>query len=142
LGSVALGVSLIFVLFGAPDLAMTQFLVETLTVILLVLVIYHLPSYTIVTPMRRRIKDGIIAGAAGALMATLVMVVASVQLGPRVSEFYLENSWTLAHGRNVVNVILVDFRGFDTFGEITVLAIAAIGVYSLLRLRPHDRSAE
>jgi multicomponent Na+:H+ antiporter subunit A len=139
LGAVALGVSLIFVLFGAPDLAMTQFLVETLTVILLVLILYHLPSYTILSTRRQRMRDGIVAGAAGSLMTILVLAVLSTQSGPRISEFYLENSWTLAHGRNVVNVILVDFRGFDTFGEITVLAIAAVGVYSLLRLRPHGR---
>lgn len=142
LGVVALGLALTFVLFGAPDLAMTQFLVETLTVILLVLVIYHLPQYTIQSSARQRFRDAVVAIAAGGLFTILVLGVTSVQLAPHISRYYLENSYTLAHGQNVVNVILVDFRSLDTLGEITVVAIAAVGVFALLKLRPEKGGAK
>ncbi|MBK9167277.1 MAG: putative monovalent cation/H+ antiporter subunit A [Bryobacterales bacterium] len=137
LGVVALGLAMTFVLFGAPDLAMTQFLVETLTVILLVLVIYKLPAYTQKSSDRTRLRDAIVSVIAGSLFTVLVLGVTSMQLAPEISDYYIENSEKLAHGRNIVNVILVDFRGLDTLGEITVLSIAAVGVYALLKLRPH-----
>ena len=142
LGVVGYGVALIFVLFGAPDLAMTQFLVETLTVILLVLVLYHLPGFATLSTRRERIRDMMVALLAGGLMTSLVLAAAAVQPQLEVSSFMTDHSAALAHGRNVVNVILVDFRGLDTFGEITVLAVAGIGVYSLLklRIRKGDRS--
>jgi multicomponent Na+:H+ antiporter subunit A len=142
LGVVALGLAQTFVLFGAPDLAMTQFLVETLTVILLVLVIYHLPVYTIQSSARQRFRDAVVAIAAGSLFTILVLGVTSVQLAPAISRYYVENSYKLAHGQNVVNVILVDFRSLDTLGEITVLAIAAVGVFALLKLRPERGGAK
>ena len=76
-----------------------------------------------------------VALAAGGLMALLVLVATAVPLQSLLSPFFAENSVPLAKGRNIVNVILVDFRGIDTLGEITVLAVAAIGVYALLKLR-------
>lgn len=136
LGVVGFGVALVFILFGAPDLALTQFLIETLTVILLVLVLYHLPRLKAITKRPARIRDLVVSLLFGALMTTLVLVTASVEFEPRVSNFYAERSLPDAHGRNIVNVILVDFRGLDTLGEITVLAVAAIGVFALLKLRP------
>ncbi len=138
LGVVGTGVALIFILFGAPDLALTQFLIETLTVILLVLVIYHLPRFATITKKPARVRDVIIAIGFGALMTTLVLVAASIDFEPEISNFYAERSLTGAHGRNIVNVILVDFRALDTLGEITVLAVAAIGVFALLKLRPKN----
>ena len=135
LGVVGYGVALIFVLFGAPDLAMTQFLVETLTVILLVLVLYHLPPFKTLSTARARARDAAIALLAGGLITALVLAAGAIQPQREASSYMASNSATLAHGRNVVNVILVDFRGLDTFGEITVLAVAGIGVYSLLKLR-------
>ncbi|HUE72389.1 MAG TPA: putative monovalent cation/H+ antiporter subunit A [Pirellulaceae bacterium] len=139
LGVVGYGVALLFVLFGAPDLAMTQFLVETLTVILFVLVFYYLsPSEPFSRPTAR-LRDATVAIAVGALMTVLVLVTASADWYPSVSGYYAERSVPDAHGRNIVNVILVDFRGLDTLGEITVLAVAAIGVYALLHLRPERR---
>lgn len=138
LGVVGYGVALVFILFGAPDLALTQFLIETLTVILLVLVLYHLPRLKAITGKPARARDLIVSLAFGALMTTLVLVTASVGFDPLVSDFYAAHSLPDAHGRNIVNVILVDFRGFDTLGEITVLAVAAIGVFALLKLRPQD----
>lgn len=134
LGVVGYGVALVFVLFGAPDLAMTQFLVETLTVILFVLVFYHLPEPRIVSDGAARWRDAALATGAGAVMTVLVLV-GTPENYPSISAYFVENSVPRGHGRNVVNVILVDFRGLDTLGEITVLAVAAVGVYALLKLR-------
>jgi multisubunit Na+/H+ antiporter MnhB subunit len=134
LGVVGYGVALIFVLFGAPDLAMTQFLVETLTVILFVLVFYHLPEPRTVSDRVARWRDAALAAVAGAVMAALVLA-GTPENYQSISAYFVENSVPRGHGRNVVNVILVDFRGFDTLGEITVLSVAAVGVYALLKLR-------
>jgi multicomponent Na+:H+ antiporter subunit A len=140
LGSVGFSIALIFAMFGAPDLAMTQFLVETLTVILLVLVLYNLP-----TGRRRRggvrWRDLGLALSAGAVMTTLVLAVSAPERAEPISGYFVERSLPEAHGRNVVNVILVDFRALDTLGEISVLGIAAIGVFALLRLRPKEEES-
>jgi multicomponent Na+:H+ antiporter subunit A len=136
LGVVGYGVALIFVLFGAPDLAMTQFMVETLTVILFVLVFYHLPRFAILSSRRVLVRDALMALAFGGLITVIVAMGSGIQLYPKISDYFIANSSPLAHGRNVVDVILVDFRGFDTFGEMTVLAVAGVGVYALLRLKP------
>jgi len=135
LGVVGYGMALLYIFFGAPDLAMTQFTIETLTVILLVLVLYRLPKFARLSGQTARIRDTVVALLAGGLMAALVLVVTSVPLRSALSPFFIENSVALAKGRNIVNVILVDFRGIDTMGEITVLGVAAIGVYALLRLK-------
>jgi multicomponent Na+:H+ antiporter subunit A len=123
-------------MFGAPDLAMTQFLIESLTVILFVLALYHLPQFSRISSNRTRLRDLMISAVVGALATLLVLSAAGTQLQPKISDFFVERSLPEAHGRNVVNVILVDFRGFDTFGETTVLAIAAAGVVALLKMRP------
>jgi multicomponent Na+:H+ antiporter subunit A len=135
LGAAGYGVALIYLLFGAPDLAMTQFLIESLTVILFVLAFYHLPHFAQLTPRRSRLRDLLVALLAGGLMTALVLSVVGVQLYPSIADYFVESALPLAHGRNIVNVILVDFRGIDTLGEITVLGIASIGVYALLKLR-------
>lgn len=135
LGSVGYGVALVYLLFGAPDLAMTQFLIESLTVILFVLVFYHLPRFAQLSPTRSRLRDASIALLAGGLMTVLVLSTVGVQPLPSISGYFSDNALPVAHGRNIVNVILVDFRGLDTLGEITVLGIAGIGVYALLKLR-------
>jgi multicomponent Na+:H+ antiporter subunit A len=135
LGVVGYSVALIFVLFGAPDLAMTQFMVETLTVILFVLVFSHLPRFALFSNRLAVVRDTCVALALGGLITCIVASGASIQLFPKISQYFIDNSLSLAHGRNIVNVILVDFRGFDTLGEITVLAVAGIGVYALLKLR-------
>lgn len=142
LGVVGNGVALIYMIFGAPDLAMTQILIETLTVILFVLAFYHLPRFINMTPAPARMRDAVISIAFGALMTALVLVTTGVQFHPPISRYFAENSVPLAFGRNVVNVILVDFRGIDTLGEITVLAVAGIGVYALLKLRPEDKESK
>ena len=141
LGVVGYSVALIFVLFGAPDLAMTQFLIETLTVILFVLVFYHLPRFTILSSRPVLVRDALMALGFGSLITIIVWVGSGIQLYPKISEYFIENSLSRAHGRNVVNTILVDFRGFDTLGEITVLAVAGIGVYALLKLKPAKKKS-
>lgn len=136
LGVVGFGVSLAFIFYGAPDLAMTQILMETLVVILLVLGFRHMPGFGGHSGKVHIIRDVIISLGVGALMTTLVLACTQVRFTPTVSEYYVKESLPLAHGRNIVNVILVDFRALDTFGEITVLALAGLGVFSLLKLRP------
>ncbi|MDD3828645.1 MAG: putative monovalent cation/H+ antiporter subunit A [Anaerolineae bacterium] len=138
LGVIGYSTAVIYVLFGAPDLAMTQFALETLTVILFVLVLYRLPRFAVLSNRGTRIREAVVALAAGGLMTTLVLTVTSVPLRSRLAPYFAANSLELAHGRNLVNVILVDFRGMDTLGEITVLAAAAVGVYALMKLRLHE----
>jgi multicomponent Na+:H+ antiporter subunit A len=134
LGVTGLGMALIFVMFGAPDLAITQVMVETLTVILFVLVFYHLPPFVPRSTRRQRFRDLTISIVAGLLMVFVMLATASIHLEPVLTDFFAQQSLSAAHGRNIVNVILVDFRALDTLGEITVLAVAGFGVYALLRL--------
>jgi multicomponent Na+:H+ antiporter subunit A len=140
LGIVGYGVALFYILYGAPDLAMTQVLVETLTVILFVFVFYHLPRFTQLSNVPDRIRDVVIAVAVGVLTTALVLAATATPPNSQLAPYFAANSKPAAHGSNIVNVILVDFRGLDTLGEITVLATAAIGVFALLKLRP--RKAE
>jgi len=135
LGVVGFGVALIYILYGAPDLAKTQFAIETLTVVLFVLVLYRLPRFSNYTSKPARLRDLAIALAVGGLMTTLLLATVATPLQPRLSEYFAAASVPLAKGRNIVNVILVDFRALDTLGEVVVLSIAAIGVFALLRLR-------
>jgi multicomponent Na+:H+ antiporter subunit A len=141
MGVIGYGLALIFVDFGAPDLAMTQLLIETMTVILFVWVIYRLPKFQSESARPQRLRNAVVAAASGLLMSILVLVALSVREGSRLSGFFSENSYVLAHGRNIVNVIIVDFRALDTLGEIVVLALAGVGVYTLLKLKPEDSEA-
>jgi multicomponent Na+:H+ antiporter subunit A len=140
LGVVGYSVATIFVFFGAPDLAMTQFVIETLMVILFVLVFYHLPPFAVLTNRAVRTRDALVALGAGLVMTSLVLIATNVPADTDVSDYYRQHSFTAAHGRNIVNVILVDFRAGDTLGEITVLAIAGAGVFALLKFRQRERS--
>ncbi len=140
MGVVGYSIALIFLQFGAPDLAMTQFLIESITVVLFVFAFYHLPRFDPLGPPGPRLIHAIVAVLVGALMTGLVLSAVRVDLFPSISEYFIENSVSLAHGRNIVNVILVDFRGIDTLGEITVLAVAAAGVYAILKYRRKEQS--
>lgn len=143
LGVVGLGVAMIYYLFSAPDLAMTQVLVETLTLVLFVLAFYRLPLFGKYSKPATRWRDAVLALAFGTVMAFVVLAEqAGKHTNYEVSRFYGDNSLLEAQGRNVVNVILVDFRALDTLGEISVLAIAALGVFAMLRLRPRDKHKE
>jgi multicomponent Na+:H+ antiporter subunit A len=135
LGAMGYAVALIFVHFSAPDLGITQVLVETLTVLLLVLVLVKAPGFSSYASRGEVIRDAIVAILLGVLMTLLVLAALNVQWAPSISDYFIENSYELGKGRNIVNVILVDFRALDTLGEIFVLAIAALGVYSMIRLR-------
>lgn len=141
LGVVGYGISLIFIMFGAIDLAITMMLAETLVLVLFMAVIYHLPKFTNFSSKAARLRDALIALLVGGFMTGLVLKALQLDLSPKISDFYNENALGLAYGKNVVNVILVDFRALDTLGEITVLAIAAIGVAALLKLKTKKGSA-
>ena len=132
LSVVGLIVALTFVKFSAPDLALTQLSVEVVTIVLLLLALYFLPARTPVeSSAGRRGRDLLVATAAGLGASALTWAVLTRPY-ESIAGFFLENSVPGGGGTNVVNVILVDFRGFDTLGEITVLAIAAIGIFALL----------
>jgi multicomponent Na+:H+ antiporter subunit A len=141
LGIVGYAMCFIFVFYGAPDLAMTQFTIDTLTVILFVLVLYRLPKYLRMSNPINRIRDGVIALTFGTFMSFIIIEIMHETPIKRLTEFYSENAYVLAKGKNIVNVILVDFRGFDTMIEIMVLSIAAIGVFALLKLylKKHEK---
>ena len=134
LGAIGYGIALQYALYGAPDLAATQFAVETLTVVIFVLVFYQLPGFYGKATWGGRTRDALIAGAAGATIALLVLVDSTSGSPSRLAPFFLDAAPRLAHGLNVVNVILVDFRAFDTMGEITVLVTVAVGVRALLQM--------
>ncbi len=133
IGIVGLVVSVGFVFFSAPDLAMTQLTVEVVTIILLLLALNFLPNHTPVeSSVLRRARDGTVAVAAGLGAAALSYhYLLRDTVAPSISDFHLANSYKGGGGTNVVNVILVDFRGFDTYGEIIVLGIAALIIYAL-----------
>jgi multicomponent Na+:H+ antiporter subunit A len=139
MGVIGYAICLLFVFYSAPDLAMTQFTIDTLTVILFVLVLYRLPKYLKLSENTFRIRDGIIALIFGGLITILAMEVLHEPQKTLTGDFYAQNAYLLAKGKNVVNVILVDFRGIDTMVEITVLVIAALGVFGLLKLRVRNK---
>ena len=140
-GTVGYGVALLYALFGAPDLAMTQFAVETLTVVIFVLVFHQLRGgFGDLSGSLTKARDAVVSMAAGLLVTTLVLFIGASGTTSRLSEYFADAAPRLAHGRNVVNVILVDFRGFDTLGEITVLVTVAIGVGALLLMGRERRS--
>jgi multicomponent Na+:H+ antiporter subunit A len=132
LGTVGYGVAVLYALLGAPDLAMTQFAVETLTVVIFVLVFYQLRGFGDLSSRLIKTRDAIVAAAAGALVTTLVLFIGASGTTSRLADYFADAAPRLAHGLNIVNVILVDFRGFDTLGETTVLVTVAIGVRALL----------
>jgi multicomponent Na+:H+ antiporter subunit A len=139
MGVIGYAICLLFVFYSAPDLAMTQFTIDTLTVILFVLVLYRLPKYLKLSENTFRVRDGIISLILGGLITILAMEVLHEPQKTDTGDFYAQNAYLLAKGKNVVNVILVDFRGMDTLIEITVLVIAALGVFGLLKLRVRNK---
>ncbi len=133
LSTVGLIVALLFARYSAPDLALTQLSVEVVTVILLVLALFFMPDRTpIESSSLRGLRDVLLASGLGLMVALLAYAVLTRPY-EHIGDFFLANSVSGGGGYNVVNVILVDFRGFDTLGEVTVLAIAAAGIYGLLK---------
>ncbi|MHA6729819.1 hydrogen gas-evolving membrane-bound hydrogenase subunit E [Devosia sp. A369] len=136
LGIQGTAVALIFLLFGAPDLAFTQFMVEVLSVVILALVMTRLRlDERDPRPWEDLARDGTLALVCGAGVSLLLMVVLSGTLDTRLSDLFAATSVPIAHGSNIVNVILVDYRGFDTLGEISVVMAAGIAITALLRRR-------
>jgi multicomponent Na+:H+ antiporter subunit A len=137
LGVVGAGAALFFLAGGAPDVALTQLLVETLTLVLVALVLLRLPQLrpADVRPVRRRAGDALLAGALGVGVTALLLAVSRGPLDRSLTAYFERHSLEAAFGRNIVNVILVDFRGFDTLGEITVVALAGLAGLVLIRGR-------
>ncbi|QDZ01087.1 putative monovalent cation/H+ antiporter subunit A [Nitratireductor mangrovi] len=136
LGIQGFAVALLFMLLGAPDLSFTQFMVETLSVVILALAMTRLrlhPSDH--RPTNEKLIDIGVAGACGLGFGVLLLKVTQVPFDDRLTEFFNTYSYVIAHGRNVVNVILVDFRGLDTLGEISVVMIAGLAILALIRIR-------
>ena len=137
LGAVGFSVALVFIVYAAPDLALTQFMIETLVVIIIALVVIRLPAFNLEerSTQGERVRDGVIAGISGLSITVIMLAVLSNPLNTNLSEYFAAESVPHGKGHNIVNVILVDFRGIDTMGEISVLAVAALGVYALLKYR-------
>jgi multicomponent Na+:H+ antiporter subunit A len=133
----------LFIVLRAPDLALTQLLVDSVTVILFLLVVYFLPRFAeSKEAVLTKVRDIVIATVSGVFITLLVLAVFAQRYTQTVAEYFIENSYELAGGKNIVNVILVDFRGFDTLGEIIVLALAGIGVFALVRLGAKRKKKE
>ncbi|MGF1552899.1 MAG: hydrogen gas-evolving membrane-bound hydrogenase subunit E [Paracoccaceae bacterium] len=130
LGAVGVGVSIIFVLYGAVDVAMTQLMIEILIVVFLAIALIRLPR----VPDRQgfRVGDAASASAVGRGVTTVLISVVGEPIDLELTRFFEQNSYPVAHGQNIVNVILVDFRALDTLGEISVIVIASLGAVAAL----------
>ena len=143
LGAVGYGMALVFALQGAPDLALTQVCVDTIGAVVFVLVLRHLPAWFSDRPTNvGRISRIIVSAAVGIFVFSFLLVAGDSRVDPTISTEFIDKAFAEGGGRNVVNVVLVDIRGFDTMGEITVLAVAAMGVYALARLSRRESSVE
>ncbi|MCK7612750.1 putative monovalent cation/H+ antiporter subunit A [Roseibium sediminicola] len=144
LGVQGFAVALIFMMFGAPDLSFTQFMVETLSVVILALVMTRLNlSPSDHRPLTAALGTGLVAVAVGLGLSLTLLAITQQPFDRQLSDFFTEYSRSIAHGRNIVNVILVDFRGIDTLGEIAVVVLAGLCVLALIRIRTKpDKPAE
>lgn len=135
-GVVGYLVSLFFVIYRAPDLALTQLIIETVSVALFLLCFYHLPQLRKeMNRVRFRVVNAVVSIGVGATVTLIALSAQGVPWFESISTFFKEASYKEAGGKNMVNVILVDFRGFDTMLEILVLGIASLGVYAMIKLR-------
>ncbi len=135
IGVVGFGSALIYLMNGAPDLALTQFSVEVLVVVILTALLLRVPASG---PTRSRgewRRDVLASLGIGAIVFIALATMVAEPLDQRLTEYFAKTSYTEAHGRNVVNVIIVDYRGVDTLGEISVIAFATTAVWGLLRRR-------
>lgn len=135
MGLIGYCIATVFIFFGAPDVAIAQFLIETLTVVLFVLILHKLPSFKLKVTLNHHYKYAILSTLFGSTMAFMLLLVKGYPQLTTLKDYFGENSLKLGKGHNIVNVILVDFRAMDTLGEITVLAITAIGITALLNLK-------
>lgn len=139
LGVSGLIVTLMFVQLSAPDLGLTQLMIETLSVIVLVLIFYDLPPIKIRSNQKNRGLDFFLALLLATVIVGVLILTYRHQFPTLVGDFFIRHSQSLAHGKNIVNVILVDFRGFDTMGEVTVLVLAGVAIHALLKRREQKR---
>ena len=141
LGVVGTAISLVFLLRGAPDVAMTQLIVETLVVVIVAIVLLKLPDFRneIRQPLSARWRDGAIAVAVGTVTTLVLLAVTARPPQLELTEYFESMAVPGGHGHNIVNVILVDFRALDTLGEISVLVLAAAAVCALIRRRSRYR---
>ncbi|CAN7220614.1 putative monovalent cation/H+ antiporter subunit A [Neorhizobium sp. LjRoot104] len=143
LGIQGFAVAVIFLLFGAPDLSFTQFMVETLSVVILALVMTRLRlSPRDHRPLGQTLFDGVVAVACGLGFTLFLLKSTQVPFDNLLTDFFNTYSKTVAHGANVVNVIIVDFRGTDTLGEIAVVMITGLAVLALIRVRAGRKTVE
>lgn len=143
MGVAGYGVVLLFALHGSPDLALTQALVETVTIVVFLLVLRRLPAYFSNRPlMASRWWRAIIAIASGVVMSVLALTIPGTRIHEQVSQEFFAEGYQFGWGSNIVNVTLVDIRAWDTMGEVAVLLVAATGVASLVFLRHRQRSVE
>ena len=130
LGGVGAGIAIFFVLYGAIDVAMTQLFVEILVVVFLAIAMVRLPPSGAI-PFRP--ANAAVAMLLGVTVTLAVLAVLATPLDTYLTAFFEAKSYPEAHGRNVVNVILVDFRGFDTMGEVSVIVVAGIAAIAALK---------
>lgn len=136
LGAVGYSVALFFVIFNAPDLALTQLVIETVSVALFLLAFYHLPKLNRhENRMKFRLGNAVVAFGVGAMVTIVALSAHSQKLVPSITSYYEDTVYSEAGGGNIVNVILVDYRGFDTLFEIAVLSIASLGIIGMIKLR-------
>ena len=132
-------VSIFYLLMDAPDLVMTQLVVESLSLIIFLLVLNKLPEYTKKVSFTRKYRDMAISTAAGLTVFTSILYSTSEKTPRELANYYIENALPGSGGTNVVNVILVDFRGLDTMGEISVIVMAGLAILMLFRMRGEEK---
>lgn len=141
LSAVGYSMAIFFIFFNAPDLALTQFVVETISTALFLLCFYHLPN---ISRYNESVKDKVgnivISVGVGLVVIALGLIAYGNRHFTSISEFYKKHVYDLAEGKNMVNVILVDFRGTDTLFESAVLGIAGMGIYTLIKLRAKHKN--
>lgn len=143
LGAIGYTVALFFLLFRAPDLVLTQLVIETISVALFLLCFYHLPKLSRKEErIPFKLTNAVVAIGVGIVVTLIALSAHSTKLFDSIAKYYIDNTAEKAAGGNMVNVILVDFRGFDTMFEIAVLGIAALGIYGMVRLRLSRRKSE
>lgn len=142
LSMIGFGIALIYLLFNAPDVSMTQFLVETLTLVIFMLILHRLPTHTLMTNEKRRVIHIVIALLFGTMITLILFSIQGIDMVSHFKEYYVSNSLSKGKGGNVVNVILVDFRAFDTLGEISVLCVTALGIVALNKLNLQKREKQ
>lgn len=136
LSVIGYAVSVLFVFFKAPDLALTQFVVESISTALFLLCFYYLPNLNRYNETRSfKVTNALISAGVGLVVIILGLIAYGNRHFTSIAEYYKAHVYDLAHGKNMVNVILVDFRGMDTLFESSVLGIAGLGVYTMIKLK-------